>query len=728
MATVSPTATTRDAAPPADIFAPLEVALRYLGSLKITVALFAFSLIIVLVGTLAQDELNMQQVKERYFLTWIASLHINDFFPQAFFPHDRPIDIRIPFPGGALIGTLLMINLVAAKITRFKIHSSGPQLIAGVVFLAIGAAITTAIIFSGHSSDGLQGAPPISYDVLWRCVQIAMGAGAVGLAFAAVSQKNRLLLNMGCLIAVAIAIVLIYTLVTGYRVGDPGLRIVWQLTKGLGAGLILMVGCILVFDRQGGNVLLHLGVALLMAGQFTFGDRQLEQRMSLVEGESTNALVNMDRLEMTIISRSEEKDDVIAIPGSRLANAAEFKTKISDEKLPVDIKVVKFFPNSKLEETKAGGSNPATTGIGTEYRAIQSRPHGGTDSSINVASAYVELIDKSSGESIGTHLVSQLISDRQLLFPGEATEDQYDDFSVADTEYKLGLKFHREVKPYWVQLEDVRRMNYIGTETPRDYSSFIRIVDPETGEDRRERIWMNNPLRYRGETFFQSSYAPLPGGKELTGLQVVRNSGWLIPYVACSITALGMLVHFLGTLRRFVSRREREVKKQRSLATPADGSGGSGVVVALAIAAMTAFAVVSLVPWKAVYTTARPAERDNQFDFYELGKLPTQFGGRVLPLDAYARQTLKTISNRESLYLEIPETYADADVEATNVAFTQDSDDADSSESEISESENSESKSGEENTNPNDESESKENPESNRESDEEGSDGELADD
>ena len=36
----------------------------------------------------------------------------------------------------------------------------------------------------------------------------------------------------------------------------------------------------MVFGKQGGNVLLHLGVGLLMFGQFVFGDRQLEQRFT----------------------------------------------------------------------------------------------------------------------------------------------------------------------------------------------------------------------------------------------------------------------------------------------------------------------------------------------------------------------------------------------------------------------------------------------------------------
>lgn len=666
--------------------------LRFLGSLKITVVLFALSLVLVLVGTLAQDEMNMQQVKERYFLDWIAALHVDDFFPQAFFPHERPIEIVLPFPGGALIGVLLMVNLIAAKVTRFKIHAKGSQLIAGCVFLAIGAALTAAIVFGGHSTEGLQGAPPISYPTLWRCVQVALGAGAVGMVFVAMGQKNHVVKSLAYSLAAVLGIVLMYTIFSGTRIGDPGLRIVWQLAKGLGAGLVLMVGCLLVFDRQGGNVLLHLGVALLMVGQFAFGDRQLEQRMNLVEGESTNSLVNMDRLEMTIISRKEGVDEVTAIPGSRLRSAAESKTTITDPKLPVSIKVLSFFENSKLQETESGGSNPADTGIGTRYKAVELRKHGGTDSNINIASAYVELMDKSEGKSLGTFLISQLISDRELLFPGEPVENQFDDVTVGESEYMIGLKFHREVKPYWVQLEDVRRIDYSGTDTPRDYRSYVRIFDTETGKDMREQIWMNNPLRYRGETFFQSSYTALPSGKELTGLQVVRNSGWLIPYVACSITALGMLVHFLGTLSRFIARRERETrqrkKKTEGVALPRPRPMPSNLGPVLAIAAMGVFAVVSLVPWSAVYNAWRPSERDQKYDFYAAGMLPTQFGGRVMPLDAYARQTLKAISNRESLYLVIPEQYGEEEnesanaVEAKNVNFSQEESETGDDESE----------------------------------------------
>jgi ABC-type transport system involved in cytochrome c biogenesis permease subunit len=625
--------------------------LAALGSLKLTVGLFAASLVIVLVGTLAQDEMNMQDVKERYFVSWIAWMHFDDFFPQAFYPHKQRIPGVLPFPGGALIGALLMVNLIASKATRFRVSASGGRLAAGIVALVIGFVVAGLIIASGHSSDGLQGAPPISYPTLWRLVQAVGLGGAIGLTAVSTNLKHRSLRGLGYTTAAVLAAVIVFTLFSGARIGDPGLRIVWQLTKGLGAGLILLVGCLLIFGRQGGNLLLHFGVALLMFGQFAFGDRQLEQRISLVEGESTNALINLDKVELTFIQSGDDEDTVTAIPGTKLAMAMRDEQTIRDSDLPVDVRVVSFFENANL--AKPNADNPATKGIGLQRQAVPARKRGGTESEVNLAAAYVELIDKESEESLGTYLVSQQLSDVETFAPGAAVKDHYDTITVADNEYQLGLKFHREVKPYWVHLEDVQRRNYSGTETPRDYSSYIRIVDPETGEDRRERVWMNNPLRYRGETFFQSSYTPLPGGKEMTGLQVVRNSGWLIPYVACSIMALGMLAHFMGTLKRFVGRRERERQKEFAQLPETERvqvSSSKPAMIGFNLAAV--LAVFMLVPWSAAMMSIRPQSRDQGYDFYTAGKIPTQYGGRMMPLDAYARQTLKAISNRESLPTE----------------------------------------------------------------------------
>jgi len=368
----------------------------------------------------------------------------------------------------------------------------------------------------------------------------------------------------------------------------------------------------------------------------------------------------------------------------RLMEAERDETVIRADDLPVHVRVLEYFENSDLVDVPQ--DNPADTGIGLQVAAAGREKSGGADMQMNLPAAYIELIDPQADESLGTFLVSQQVNDREMLVPGGKVKDRFDSVEVDGETFQIGLRLHREVKPYWVQLEDVRRVNYSGTDTPRDYSSFIRIVDTETGDDRKERVWMNNPLRYRGETFYQSNYTALPGGKELTGIQVVRNSGWLIPYVACSITGLGMLVHFWGTLTRFIRRRRRETTRglgaaagmgefdapltrgefvseekaageETAQANASPQSGGPTESkkrwpVYAWIVGVAALVAIALIPASAVRNKLKPAERDTNFDLYTAGKIPVQFGGRVMPLDAYARQTLKAMTNKESLPLD----------------------------------------------------------------------------
>lgn len=116
-----------------------------------------------------------------------------------------------------------------------------------------------------------------------------------------------------------------------------------------------------------------------------------------------------------------------------------------------------------------------------------------------------------------------------------------------------------------MHLYDVNGDNYLGTKIPRNFSSKIQLVDRDRGVDRRAEIKMNAPLRYGGETFYQSGFNDGEGGLvpthiKRTTLQVVTNFGWMIPYVACMIVITGMLAQFLITLGRFLKRRAHVIK------------------------------------------------------------------------------------------------------------------------------------------------------------------------
>ena len=118
--------------------------------------------------------------------------------------------------------------------------------------------------------------------------------------------------------------------------------------------------------------------------------------------------------------------------------------------------------------------------------------------------------------------------------------------------YLLSLRGEREYPGYTIELLDFRHSVYEGTDIPKDYSSRIRLTDPARGEERDVWIRMNEPLRYRGLTYYQAGTLPADAG---TVLEVVRNPGFAMPYLACAMVVIGMLIHFGMSLVGFLRKR-----------------------------------------------------------------------------------------------------------------------------------------------------------------------------
>src|SRR5262249_31942215 len=141
---------------------------------------------------------------------------------------------------------------------------------------------------------------------------------------------------------------------------------------------------------------------------------------------------------------------------------------------------------------------------GLEEVALQQPPVSGTDTSqkTDVNSAYVTLRRKGGGEALGTYLVS-------LWYCGSIYQmlpERLQDVRLAGKTYVLSLRPKRIYKPYTIHLNQFTHGKYQGTEIAKDFRSEIRLLDPGENEDREVEIYMNNPLRYRGETFYQSGF------------------------------------------------------------------------------------------------------------------------------------------------------------------------------------------------------------------------------
>ncbi len=643
---------------PLDIARVAWLALRAMGSLKITVAMFALGTMLLFVGTLAQDQETIVDVKKQYFNSWIAKVPFDVFMPQTIWPHKETLPYAFAIPGGAAVGLILLINLIAAKMTRFKMNAKGGRFVAGLFFTIAGFALVGLIVLSAHLGDGLQGEPPFSYDWLWSGVKASVwGLAAGALVWCIVWNPKTRVVRWAIWTLTAILLGVSFFLLStndAYRIPDPGLRIVWQLTKSLVVSVVLLVGLLLLFGNRGGNVLIHLGVGLLMLGQFIFGDAQREERMAIFEGQRTQVAYEMDTIELAFVDKSDpEKNHVVAFEHPILQRSLDNGKFLTSAELPFEFRIDRWMVNS-INNVRSRPAQPSDddyqlTGVGIREFEFKELPKaGGAKSELNYATAYVTLRDKKDQKPIGTYAVSQLVNDDAILF-----KSQYEHAEGAGKAWDFGLRFRRNYKPYSVVLDDVVLEEYTGTSKPKDYSSFVKITDTQGDTLQQGRIWMNNPMRFRGETFYQSGYMSEtsrfnPIGVEQTTLQVVTNAGWLIPYVACVLSGLGMLVHFGGTFARFASRYDRlklatGELSAASLQSKERSTNGVGKMFAMA----TPVILCGLVALWVVRSASTPKVGPDEINWFAIGEIPVQYGGRIKPLASAAGEVLEILSNKK---------------------------------------------------------------------------------
>src|SRR4029450_4525155 len=159
----------------------LDAVMQGLASLKLTVALFALGIFVILVGTLAQTQADIWQVVRDYFHAWVMWVDINLFLPPSFFPGIGHLDFPlIPAPGGMTIGVLMAVNLLAAHGWRFKIQASGLRLYGGLAVIALGLAITALVIAAGHNDHGFHAKTSFAVDTILRAFLAISGLAWLG--------------------------------------------------------------------------------------------------------------------------------------------------------------------------------------------------------------------------------------------------------------------------------------------------------------------------------------------------------------------------------------------------------------------------------------------------------------------------------------------------------------------------------------------------------------------
>lgn len=267
-----------------------------------------------------------------------------------------------------------------------------------------------------------------------------------------------------------------------------------------------------------GLLLTHLGLVLMLAAgavTFYYGS---ESHLTLEENGASNVSISYHDWEMAAW-RNDDRDssyEVSAVDVERLHPGES----ISFAALGLDVVVDTYYQNCRAHQHGSDATTTELTEAPPSREPTDDRP------------GLIVTARGAAGQSA------------RLLLYGE--DSQPARCTLGEETYSFRLRRKRFPLPAVVHLLDFRKELHPGSQIAKSFSSRVTVEDE--GVNRQVLISMNKPLRYKGYTFYQSSYRELPNGIEMSTLSVVKNYGRLLPYVATGVTVVGMVVHFLGML------------------------------------------------------------------------------------------------------------------------------------------------------------------------------------
>ena len=611
---------------------------KTLASLQLTVGLLATAIGLVFIGTIAQIDHGIWTVVDKYFWSWTVDVpfemfrkFLNVFWKESFPVSDPAWGGSFPFPAGKLIGALMLINLLAAHATRFKLtwKRTGVFLIhGGLILLFCGEFVTREFAIEQQMRIDQDASTDFTIDT--RNVELSFVGGADP-AFdrvATISQKR------------------LKTAKPGERIAHAGLPADVEVVKFMKNSDLIDVA---PFELEKGGSTVNTAFVASEKGTTpaayvrlydkatkqslgAFAVSPLVKEQSFVAGPIALRLSMSDAGVKVVDGSPRGFDRVALIPPGRLksANAGE---RITHPDLSLEVEVVQFMPRAELVEVAPFGKGKFTGNMvlveAGEESGVAMKQRG------DATAAYVRLYKKGTDEVIGVHIVGMY----PLL--------QNQPITVDGAPQLLSLRNARYQKPYRFHLDKFSFDRYEGTEKPKNFSSDVRVYDEDGTLVRQQRIRMNEPLRYAGETFYQADWDKET--ERTTVLQVVKNPGLVnfglfyatIDYIACAVVTTGLLLHFGIFLVRFLLRTARATAAVPAPVLP------PGARAEVPLTRIVPWIVLGLMVVYLLSSFMRMSPPREPYNLEAFSRMPVHEGGRVKPLDTVARVNLRIITGKE---------------------------------------------------------------------------------
>ncbi|MEI7668758.1 MAG: cytochrome c biogenesis protein ResB [Pseudomonadota bacterium] len=250
-----------------------------------------------------------------------------------------------------------------------------------------------------------------------------------------------------------------------------------------------------------GSLITHLSALILLIGGVVTSISREEGYIVSNKNEQSNIVSDYHLRELAIV---KNKEIITTIDMQNIRSG----TKIS-EKLPFSINILKYCYNCELK-----------------------------DSELKLIAPDAE------DEKNRTGLSFEISGNKYITLQGL---EQQAEIKNGNDIYHLIIRQSERPLPFEIKLKKFTKSEHPGTDIARSYSSAVEVIDGAVKFD--ALIEMNQPLRYRGFTIYQSSFVE-NGENIYSVLAVVKNSGELFPYIAVICLCIGMAIHIAATLSR----------------------------------------------------------------------------------------------------------------------------------------------------------------------------------
>jgi len=288
-----------------------------------------------------------------------------------------------------------------------------------------------------------------------------------------------------------------------------------------------------------GVMVVHVGIALMLAAGFVKQFHSEDGHVTLAEGQRSDEFVSYFLWEVAVWDASQTKNvEEFLIPNQQLVDLTDGRKRTyTSAALPFDLELSGFLRNCSVLPKGPMWQADSPVVDGYALKAMDEE----LEAEQNRAGLTLTFRDRATGAS-RTDLL-------WLLEEHPAT------FDSGGKTWAASLRHVRYAMPFAVRLEDVRKEDYPGIRTVRSYESDITQF--QGGVEKRVRIQMNEPLRADGLALFQSGYQAL-GGREISTFSVVRNPSDHWPLYSCIVIGVGLLLIFVPRLLRFVRAQNKK--------------------------------------------------------------------------------------------------------------------------------------------------------------------------